>query len=76
MSRRATGVAFIVLAAAVFMSRYVILAISREGRYPISKDMGAWPQVLSAIALLVGVGYLVAAERRERSRARDEHHEG
>ena len=74
MSRRATGALFCCVAAVLFLSRYVV-AIWYRGPAPtiwgreqfstLLEYVGILPWVAAAGFLLVGIGYLLLAERRE-----------
>ena len=70
MNRRGTGVIFCLIAAALFSTRYISAAIFGSGVLSWGSDLfdsmlqyvGSALTVLSVIALIVGIIYLVAAE--------------
>ena len=76
MSRRGTGVAFCAIATVLFASRYIAAGIAVAGTTANFNRMipsaligvGVWPGVLSALALVLGVAYLIAAELESRRR--------
>jgi hypothetical protein len=75
MSRRATGAIFVAIAAFLFAIRYIVAVLytpdigpwSAEefGRYLGYIDRRPWQ--LAAIALVIGIGYLLWGERTEQS---------
>ena len=70
MNRRGTGVIFCLIAAVLFSTRYISAAIFGSGVLSWGSDLfdsmlqyvGSALTVLSVIALIVGIIYLVAAE--------------
>lgn len=70
MNKRGTGVAFIAIAALLFISRYIAAAIFGSGVASWNEDLfaamlgyvGTPLLILSIISLIFGIGYLVWAE--------------
>lgn len=70
MNKRGTGTAFILIAALLFISRYIAAAIFGSGVASWNEDLfsamlgyvGTPLLILSIISLILGIGYLVWAE--------------
>ncbi len=75
MNRRSAGVCFLAIAASLYAARHLAAAIfgsgadswSRELYQSMLKYVGADLWVLSGVAALIGIGYLVWAELQDRS---------
>jgi len=73
MKKRTTGVAFIFIAALLFISRYITTAIWCAGASTKGWDYNLFTNMLdcigtplltcSIVSLIVGVGYLIIAEK-------------
>ncbi len=71
MSRRATGMAFLAIAAFLFATRYIAAALYSPPIGPWDEQqfahylgyVGDLPWQLAGVALLAGIGYLLWAER-------------